>query len=164
MIELPPTTGISCIENVRNQIATQVDTIQKSAGYRSDVKLVTYLVKDVKTMTNFPGVSVLIGNESTYAEDAALSSWRSISTMKLLGYCRQEDADALIHDLLRIITPMCVTKIVDSNVRWTIPVTEDGVDRIKIYRFEFATEKVGWIGIEFPVILIDQEKDFLPPI
>ncbi len=154
---------LSNIENVQQDIMNQVGTISKENGYRMDVARVSNLFLDIKTlMLTKPVVSVLIGNEDVKVEDSGVTLWNSESQFHLIGYCRQEDANALLHDLLKVVVSMVIQDIVQTSYRWVIPVSEDRPERIKIFRFEFATDNSGWVEISFPVEIKNQAADFQP--
>jgi len=120
----------SKVENLLDAIITQLKTVKKKNGYRTDIQLVTRRMIDITKQTAFPAVCMLVPSEKFRPDD---SNWRLITSkvkVTLLGFVssatRTDEAllaeaqENLIHDLKRALAAVATENANAETGKWII--------------------------------------------
>jgi hypothetical protein len=155
--------NISSVEEMRDYVIAQTKTIIPDNAYRSNVgeNVITYFA-EVKNITHFPTVAILLGTENVKSDDANASVWESNIDVMFIGYVKVEDCEPLIHDIKRLIAGMILSNANVPENRWVVNATEMGDGMLRIGRYFLAGAKTGFCSVTMQVKVMNQDSTFSP--
>ncbi len=154
---------ISRVEEMQDDLIALVATINNTTTFRVKVNETFEKFVDISSVENMPAVAVVLGDETfqgtgnKHGDRWLRHIFDSYVNVSFIGYCMQSDAEALLHELKKIVATNAIANVNDSTNKWYIvgePMT--------VYRDPFPNERGRvHVGVAFLVRVLAQVKTTL---
>lgn len=151
---------ISNDESVQDALVTACQGITAAADYRTTVQNVYEYFKDPDAVNALPSVAVLLGAEKMISQDTTKAVWNTQMDVMLLGYTRNDAAEALLHDLKRVAVAQSLANLTGAAPRWQILTNASGQAELVISRVPWEDEGKVLVSVAFTVRIFSQTATF----
>ena len=162
----------SNVDDILNDFIVKLTTISVANGYNTTPAYVGKVVKDMYEITEFPQISLMVGNSEIRAEDNIGSSFKESMNFYIVGYVNANtdiaesaelttEAEKLISDIKKATTNFTITNINDASsgyegARYFI---DSHNTPIKIFRAFDDKQNLGMISLNFSVVSYSQDLE-----
>lgn len=160
-------------DSILNDLITKLSTISTASGYNFTPAYVGKVVKDMYEISDFPQISVMVGNSEIKSEDSVGSVFREEMIIYVVGYVNAStdigesgtlttQAENLISDIKKAISSFINTNINSASSGYSGGSYFIDIHNtpIKIFRFLDDKNNLGMITLNFKVVSYRRDTDF----
>ena len=165
---------VSNVDDILNDFVTKLQTITTANKFNETPVTVSKIIKDMYEITEFPQISVTVGNSQISPMDTTASVFKETIDMNIVGYVNANTditnsgtltikAESLISDIKQALSQFIKTNINEPSpnyggIRYFIDIFNTP---LKIFRLLDDKQNVGMVGLNFKVISYAQDQTSL---